>query len=80
MTSQSRQSTAFHRGRTPASRFFLVSADIYITPCAAAMWAAIGDKNTASWSMCKLSKLSAHETVKMDRWHREEIVSSEEVF
>jgi len=33
MTSQSRQKTAFKRGRTPASRWFLVSADIYTNLC-----------------------------------------------
>src|SRR5260370_16545640 len=58
MTSQSRQKTAFQRGRTPASRWFLVPANIYTNPVAE-MWAAILNKNTASFSMCKLSKLSA---------------------
>ena len=33
MTSQSRQRTAFQRGRTPASRSFLVLANIYTNPC-----------------------------------------------
>jgi hypothetical protein len=33
MTSQSRQKTAFQRGRTPASRWFLVSANIYTNLC-----------------------------------------------
>src|SRR5260370_30974732 len=58
MTSQSRQKTAFQRGRTPASRWFLVPANIY-TNHVAEMWAAILNKNTASYPMCKLSKPSA---------------------
>jgi len=33
MTSQSRQKTAFERGRTPASRWFLVPANIYTNLC-----------------------------------------------
>ena len=33
MTSQSRQKTAFQRGRTPASRWFLVLANIYTNLC-----------------------------------------------
>jgi len=37
MTSQSRQKTAFQRGRTPASRWFFVPADIYTNPVAE-MW------------------------------------------
>ena len=33
MTSQSRQKTAFERGRTPAFKWFLVPANIYTNPC-----------------------------------------------
>jgi hypothetical protein len=47
MTSQSRQKTAFERGRTPASRWFLVPANIYTNLCPE-MWAAIVDTNTAN--------------------------------
>src|ERR1022692_2485903 len=60
MTSQSRQKTAFQRGRTPASRWFLFPANIY-TYLVAEMWAATFNKNTALFSMCNLSEFSVPE-------------------
>jgi hypothetical protein len=33
LAGQSRQKTAFQRGRTPASRWFLVPVNIYTNPC-----------------------------------------------
>ncbi len=47
MTSQSRQKTAFERGRTPASRWFLVPANIYTNLCSE-MWAAVFNRNAAN--------------------------------
>lgn len=58
MTSQSKQKTAFERGRTSASVRFLFPAIIYTNPVIA-MWTAIFNTNTALFSICKLSKLSA---------------------
>ena len=46
-TSQSRQKTAFERGRTPASRWFLVPAHIYTNLCSE-MWAAVFNRNAAN--------------------------------
>src|ERR1017187_3741772 len=60
MTSQSRQKTAFQRGRTPASRWFLFPANIY-TYLVAEMCAATFNKNTALFSMCNLSEFSVPE-------------------
>src|ERR1700739_3468481 len=57
MSSQSRQKTAFKRERTPASRWFLVSANISTDFLSAEMSAATLDNNTASFSICQLSKL-----------------------
>src|SRR5208282_1547116 len=51
MTSQSRQKTAFQRGRTPASKWFFVPANIYTNPVAE-MQATILNKGYSVISHC----------------------------